>query len=150
MIRQRYFGKICLQGCFKRVFAWIFHCGARGYSKVYAGRNLLRFGNLTLSDGVQLPSRTCHVHLSRVRIPPCVGRRIAGGSVCPSGRKNGTRKPRFRVRERFYPVICYHSAKNIGAMQKQALSESGYRVFSNRCQKERGLFRTLSALGREH
>ena len=31
--------------------------------------------------------------LSRVRIPPCVVKRIASGLVCPSGRESRTRKP---------------------------------------------------------
>ena len=33
-------GTMNLQGYFKPVFAHFFHCGARGYSKVYAERAL--------------------------------------------------------------------------------------------------------------
>ena len=57
---------------------------------------------------------------------------------------------RFRVRERFYSEIRYHSAKRekprffLGAMQKRALPENGYRVIPISAK------RFLSALCRRH
>ena len=59
-----------LQAC-----VWnIFHCGAQGNAKVYARRiscSLAIWWVLkTLNRWGSTPSRTCQVHLSRVRIPP--------------------------------------------------------------------------------
>ena len=69
-------GKICLQGYFKRVFESILHSGARGYSKVYARRTLA--------------PRACQARYSRVRIPPCVAKRIASGLVLSFGTQKRT------------------------------------------------------------
>ena len=117
-----------------RCLSQILHSGARGYSKVYARRILA--------------PRACQARYSRVRIPPCVAKRIASGLVLSFGtQKNGTRN---RVRERFYSDIRYHSAKrecfgtSRRAMQKQALPENGYRVIPNSAK------RFLSALCRKH
>ena len=117
-----------------RCLSQILHSGARGYSKVYARRILA--------------PRACQARYSRVRIPPCVAKRIASGLVLSFGtQKNGTRN---RVRERFYSDIRYHSAKRevlryiSQSNANGALPENGYRVIPNSAK------RFLSALCRRH
>lgn len=128
-------GKICLQGYFKPVFESILHSGARGYSKVYAGRTLAPWA--------------CQARYSRVRIPPCVAKRIASGLVLSFGTQKMTRTISC-AREHFCSgfVIIRQSEKCFGtsrrAMQKQALPENGYRVIPNSAK------RFLSALCRRH
>ena len=103
------YGKICLQGSFKRVFERILHCGARGDSEVYAERILA-----SEPDGL---------NFLRVRIPPCAKRRIASGLDCPSGHPE-ERYTKSCTEMFFIFDNRYHSAKgkchgtSPGAMQK--------------------------------
>ena len=78
--------------------------------------------------------------LPRVRIPPCVERRIAGGSVCPSGRKNGTRRSAFVCENVFQKdaIIRARMGKprfSVGAMQRRLCLRADT-VFSGSAPKD--------------
>ena len=90
-------GKICLQGYSGLVFELILHSGARGCSKVYARRT---FAPVSLKSSLFAGSN-----------PAVRQKRIASGLDLSFGTQKRYVGACFRVRERFYSEICYHSAK---------------------------------------
>ena len=92
---------------------------------------------------------SCKARYSRVRIPPCVAKRIASGLVLSFGTQKRT--VHEIVCENVFIqtfVIIRQSEKCFGisrrVMQKRALPENGYRVIPNSAK------RFLSALCRRH
>jgi len=111
-------GKICLQGSFTPVFELILHSGAPGYSKVYA-RSALAAVSLFGSNFAGSN-------------PAVRQKRIASGLDLSFGtQEDSTRRERFRVTQTRFVIIRQREKRlgvSFGAMQKQALPESGYRV----------------------
>jgi hypothetical protein len=127
-------GKICLQGTFKPVFEMILHSGARGCSEVYARRIL---APLSLFSSDFAGSN-----------PAVRQKRIASGLDLSFGtQEDSTRRESFRVTQTRFVIIRQREkcpGISLGAMQKRALPESGYRVIPI------GAKRLLSAPCRKH
>ena len=118
----------------KRVFELILHSGAPGCSKVYARRIL---APLSLFSSDFAGSN-----------PAVRQKRMASGLDLSFGtQEDSTRRESFRVTQTRFVIIRQEAqcpGKALGAMQKQALPESGYRVIPI------GAKRLLSAPCRKH
>ena len=83
---------------------------------------------------------TPRLRLSRVRIPPCVVKRIASGLVMSLGTQKRYAKVRFRVRERFQKAAIIRARMgkprfSVGAMQRRLCLRADT-VFSGSAPKD--------------